>query len=258
MPKSKTKSTKLEKKARAQKKSQEPKIRAAKAKAAKITKPVFKKKFPKAKAQAVSKRLSAPVFDIAGRRLGQVTLPKETFGSKINEKLMVQAIRVYFANRHPKTASAKTRSEVAGGGRKPHRQKGTGRARAGSTRSPLWVGGGIVFGPKPTDKKLKLSKKMKKRALLSALSQKAKVGEILIVSNLEKLAPKTKMAVSLLQKLKVGGRTLVVLEQNKKNIKLAMRNIPEVNVDLADSLNAYEVLSHKNLMFEKLAIAKFK
>ena len=94
---------------------------------------------------------------------------------------MAQAIKVYFANRHPKMASAKTRSEVKGGGRKPWRQKGTGRARAGSTRSPLWVGGGVVFGPKPNNKKLKLSKKMKKRALVSALSQKAKVGEILVV-----------------------------------------------------------------------------
>jgi len=210
------------------------------------------------KAQGESLRLSAPVFDISGRRLGQVALPKETFGGKINEELMAQAVRIYFANRHPKTASAKTRSEVKGGGRKPWRQKGTGRARAGSTRSPLWVGGGITFGPKPNDKKLKLSKKMKKRALVSALSQKAKLGEILVVSNLEKLAPKTKMAVNLLQKLKVGKSTLLILEQNKKNIKLAMRNIPDVNVDLVDSLNAYEVLSHKSLMFEKQAIAKFK
>ena len=217
-----------------------------------------KKTSKKARAQGESSRLSAPVFDITGRRLGQITLPKETFGGKINEKLMAQAIKVYFANRHPKMASAKTRSEVKGGGRKPWRQKGTGRARAGSTRSPLWVGGGVVFGPKPNDKKLKLSKKMKKRALVSALSQKARVGEILVVSNLEKLAPKTKMAVNLLQKLKVGKSTPLILEQNKKNIKLAMRNIPDVNVDLANSLNAYEILSHKNLMFEKMAIAKFK
>ena len=110
----------------------------------------------------------------------------------------------------------------------------------------------------PVGKKLKLSKKMKKRALVAALSQKAKVGEILVVSNLEKLAPKTKMAVGLLKKLKVDGKTLLVLEQNKENIKLAVRNIPDINIDLAESLNAYEVLSHKNLMFEKVAISKFK
>ena len=256
MPKSKEKDTKSTKKTVTGKKVAMPRIKTDTAKILK-TKEVAVKKTAK-KTQGESSRLSAPIFDIAGRRLGQVALPKETFGGKINQELMAQAIRIYFANRHPKTASAKTRSEVKGGGRKPWRQKGTGRARAGSTRSPLWVGGGITFGPKPTDKKLKFSKKMKKRALVSALSQKAKVGEILVVSNLEKLAPKTKMAVSLLQKLKVGKNTLLVLEQNKKNIKLAMRNIPDVNVDLADSLNAYEVLSHKNLMFEKMAIAKFK
>ena len=256
MPKSKDKDTKAAKKTVTAKKAATPRAKTATAKISK-TKEVAVKKTAK-KTQGGRSRLLAPVFDITGRRLGQVTLPKETFGGKINEELMAQAVRIYFANRHPKTASAKTRSEVKGGGRKPWRQKGTGRARAGSTRSPLWVGGGITFGPKPNDKKLKLSKKMKKRALVSALSQKAKLGEILVVSNLEKLAPKTKMAASLLQKLKIDGRTLLVLEQNKKNIKLAMRNIPDVNVDLVDSLNAYEVLSHKNLMFEKLAIAKFQ
>jgi len=235
-----------------------PRTETVTAKGTKTKEATVKKTTKKAQAQGESSRLSAPVFDITGRRLGQVTLPKETFGGKINEELMAQAVRIYFANRHPKMASAKTRSEVKGGGRKPWRQKGTGRARAGSTRSPLWVGGGITFGPKPNDNRLKLSKKMKKRALVSALSQKAKAGEILVVSNLEKLAPKTKMAASLLQKLKIDGRTLLVLEQNKINIKLAMRNIPDVNVDLADSLNAYEVLSHKNLMFEKGAIVKFK
>ncbi|KKR55583.1 MAG: 50S ribosomal protein L4, partial [Candidatus Curtissbacteria bacterium GW2011_GWA1_40_24] len=111
---------------------------------------------------------------------------------------------------------------------------------------------------KPNDKKLKLSKKMKRRALVSALSQKAKTGEILVVSNFEKMETKTKIAANFLKKLKIDGKTLVVLEENKKNIKLAMRNIPDVNIDLADSLNAYEVLSHKNLMLEKEAIAKFK
>ena len=216
-----------------------------------------KVKISPAKTKAPS-HLSAPVFDIAGRRLGQVSLPKETFGQKVNEKLITQTLRVYFSNLHPQTASTKTRSEVRAGGRKPHRQKGTGRARAGSIRSPLWVGGGIVFGPKPVDKKLKLSKKMKRRALVSALSQKAKDGEITVISNFEKIAPKTKSAVHLLQKLKIGGKTLVILDSNKKNVKLAMRNIPQVDFDLADSLNAYTVLSYENLMIEKEAVGKFK
>lgn len=258
MPKSKEGNSKAGRKTVASKKFTASRTETVKTKVTKTKRVVTKKTSQKAQTQAGQLRLSVPVFDVSGRSLGKVVLPKETFGQEVNEKLMLQAIRVYFANRNSKTASTKTRAEVRGGGRKPHRQKGTGRARAGSIRSPLWVGGGIVFGPKPNDKKLKFPKKMKKRALVSALSQKAKVGEILVLSNLEKLAPKTKMAVSLLQKLKVDGRTLVILDQNKKNIKLAMRNIPDVNIDLADSLNAYEVLSHKTLMFEKEAIAKFK
>src|SRR3972149_10792478 len=209
MPRSKEDNMKTAKKTVIGKKVATPRTETVTAKGTKTKEATVKKTTKKAQAQGESSRLSAPVFDITGRRLGQVTLPKETFGGKINEELMAQAVRIYFANRHPKMASAKTRSEVKGGGRKPWRQKGTGRARAGSTRSPLWVGGGVVFGPKPTGKKLKFSKKMKKRALVSALSQKAKVGEILVVSNLEKLAPKTKMAVSFLKKLQVGQSTLL-------------------------------------------------
>lgn len=243
MPTSKKASKKLPIKSKAKRKPAASQVRKVKART------------PKPKASAV---LSAPVFDIAGRRVGQVSLPKETFGRIVNDKLMAQALRVYFSNLHPKTASTKTRAEVKGGGRKPHRQKGTGRARAGSIRSPLWVGGGIVFGPKPKDKKLKLSKKMKRAALASALSQKANDREITVISNLKKIAPKTKSAVQLLKKLKIEGKTLVILESNKQNVKLAMRNIGQVDFDLADSLNAYSVLSHKNLMFEKEAIGKFK
>jgi len=258
MPETKGKNSKVTKKIQAEKKSPASRTQTVKAKVTLGKEAPNKKTSQKVQDQGGPLRLSAPVFDIEGRSLGKVGLPKNTFGQKINKKLMVQAIRIYFANRHPKTASTKTRGEIRGGGRKPHRQKGTGRARAGSIRSPLWVGGGIVFGPKPNDKKLKLSKKMKRRALVSALSQKAKTGEILVVSNFEKMETKTKIAANFLKKLKIDGKTLVVLEENKKNIKLAMRNIPDVNIDLADSLNAYEVLSHKNLMLEKEAIAKFK
>ena len=137
MPKTKGKNTAVTKKAQPRKKSQGSKIQAVKTKATQTKEDTSKKASQKAQDQGGSLRLSAPVFDIKGRSLGKVGLPKDTFGQKINEKLMAQAVRVYFANQNPKTASVKTRAEVRGGGRKPHRQKGTGRARAGSIRSPL-------------------------------------------------------------------------------------------------------------------------
>src|SRR3989338_10679198 len=209
MPKTREKDKKAPKKAQSVKKSQRSTTHAVTAQVTKTKEVAFKKTTKKAQVQGESSRLSAPVFDISGRRLGQVALPKETFGGKINEELMAQAIRVYFANRHPKTASAKTRSEVKGGGRKPWRQKGTGRARAGSTRSPLWVGGGVTFGPKPEKTELTLPKKMRQKALISALSLAKKEGSINVLSNIEKIEPKTKAAAILFKKLSISGRTLI-------------------------------------------------
>jgi len=204
-----------------------------------------------------AKGLSASVYDINGRAQGTVTLPKEFFGQKPNEKLLAQAVRVYFANQSSHKASTKTRSEVRGGGAKPWRQKGTGRARAGSKRSPLWVGGGIVFGPRPRNVQLVLPKKMKKKALICALSSQSLSGHIKIISNFDKLKPKTKLAQNLLNKLNATEKTLVVLENPKQNVRLALRNIPNVVVDLAINLNAYKVLTAKNLLISKGAIEKF-
>jgi len=207
---------------------------------------------------ATVKGLSTNVYDIDGRAQGTVTLPKEFFGQKPNENLLAQAVRVYFANQSSHKASTKTRAEVRGGGAKPWRQKGTGRARAGSKRSPLWVGGGIVFGPRPKNVQLVLPKKMKKKALISALSSQSLSGHIKIISNFDKLEPKTKLAQNLLNKLDATDKTLVVLENPKENVKLALRNIPNVFTDLAANLNAYKVLAAKNLLISKGAIEKFK
>lgn len=202
------------------------------------------------------KGLSAPIYDIAGKKQGSFKLPKEVFGAKPNQKLIAQAVRVYLANQSTHAASTKTRSEVRGGGAKPWRQKGTGRARAGSTRSPLWVGGGVALGPKPKNTKLTLSKKMRRKALAGALSAKNVDGAVKIISNFEKLAPKTKQAKNLLDKLETYGKTLIILEDIKPNVKLATRNIPDVHIGLIPNLNAHEVLAHNNLLFSKAAVEK--
>ena len=203
-------------------------------------------------------KLSVPAFDINGRSLGKVVLPKEIFGQKPNEKLLLQALRVYRANSFTKTASTKTRAEVRGGGAKPWRQKGTGRARAGSKRSPVWVGGGIVFGPKPINKKLVLPKKMKHQALISALSQKVINDKIKVISNLKKFEPKTKLAASLLKKVQVSKKVLIITDENIPSLKLAIRNIPDTEVEIVTNLNAYEVLTFDNILFAKEAIEKFR
>jgi len=205
-----------------------------------------------------TKGIQAPMFDFAGKSQGMLTLPKEVFGVKPNKQLMAQAARVYFANQFTHTASTKTRSEVRGGGAKPWRQKGTGRARAGSKRSPLWVGGGITFGPQPRKVRLNFPQKMKHKALICALSHKRQNNEITIISNFDKMDPKTKIAANLFKKLEISGRTLLIIEATKPNVRLAVRNIPRTNVEIVQNLNAYHVLENKNLLLSKAAIEFLK
>ena len=205
--------------------------------------------------------LTVRVFDIAGRSAGTISLPKETFGQKPNPRLLAQAIRVYQANAKPKTAHTKTRGEVRGGGVKPWRQKGTGRARAGSRRSPLWVGGGTTFGPRTRDTKLALPKKMRRKALIYALSSKVAEGNIKVISNLEKITPKTKIVAALLTKI-AAKKPLIIISGNPpvggQNVKLAARNIPNVAVDTVANLNAYEVLKCAQILLSKEAVGLFK
>lgn len=225
---------------------------------AKVGKKAHTKKEPKTKITSAKAGLLVPVFDITGRAQGTISLPKEIFGTKPNKALLAQVLRVYFANQSRHTASTKTRGEVRGGGAKPWKQKGTGRARAGTRRSPLWVGGGTTFGPKPTKAKLALPKKMRRKALISALSQKNIDGAIKVIANFEKMEPKTKIAANLLKRLVISGKTTFVLEDSKLNVKLAVRNIPNTTIEKADNLNAYKVITCQNLLFEKGAIEKFK
>lgn len=198
--------------------------------------------------------LVAQAFDIQGKPQGRVALPKDIFGLKPNPRLLAQAVRVYFNNQSKHAGSTKTRGEVRGGGAKPWRQKGTGRARAGSIRSPLWVGGGVVFGPKSRDVKLDLPKKMRRKALLYALSEKSNSGQIKVLSNLEKIEPKTKNVVNLLKKMEIKGNTLLVISGDNRNVKLASRNIPQVSICDAPNLNAYEIVRNGQILFSKEAL----
>lgn len=202
--------------------------------------------------------LSAKIFDLKGKNIGTAPLPKEIFGQKPNKNLLSQALRVYLANSKLHTAHTKTRAEVRGGGTKPWRQKGTGRARAGSIRSPLWVGGGITFGPRARDAKLSLPKKMKRKALVYALSTKAKSQDIKVIANIEKIEPKTKIIASLLKNLDIPKNSLFIVSEKNQNLKLATRNIPNVSVETHSNLNAHVVLKNNNLLLSREALAKFK
>lgn len=198
--------------------------------------------------------LSVPVYSLTGRTAGTLSLPKEVFGQKVNEKLLTQALRVYMTNQKTLPGSTKTRGEVRGSTAKIYRQKGTGRARHGAIRAPIFIGGGIAFGPKPRKVRLDLPKKMKKTALVSALSEKMGNKEILGISGTEKATGKTKQMVQLFKK--VGTRNaLIVTGEKSDNVVRAVRNIPGSNVLPANLINAYEVLKHDKLLITKEAIS---
>ena len=204
--------------------------------------------------------LSVPVYSLAGRSSGTMILPKEIFGTEVNKKLLAQALRVYMTNQKTFTANTKTRGEVRGSTAKIFRQKGTGRARHGAIRAPIFVGGGIVFGPKPRKVRLDLSKKMKRSALLSALSSKLIDKAIVGLTGLEKASGKTKEIAQLVNKIskkeKKLNSALIVMENKTDNAVRAVRNIPGIDVLPANMINAYEVLRHEILMLTKDAIEK--
>lgn len=225
----------------------------------KISKTPKKSKPVKTASKTAPKKteLVVKVFDLKGKVTGSIPLPKEIFGQTPNKKLLAQAVRVYITNQAPRTAHTKTRGEVRGGGAKPWRQKGTGRARAGSRRSPLWVGGGITFGPRAKDVKLTLPKKMKRKALLLALSAKASSEKIKVIESIEKIPPKTKPIAQLLAALDIKDNTLLVISEKNQNVTLAARNIPSLSVGLPQNLNAYEIIKNNELLLSREALNKF-
>ncbi|WP_418791419.1 50S ribosomal protein L4 [Phosphitispora sp. TUW77] len=196
------------------------------------------------------------LYNSKGEQVGEVELKEEIFGVKVNETILHDVIVNQLANRRQGTHSAKTRSEVSGGGRKPYRQKGTGRARAGTIRSPLWRKGGIVFPPKPRSYKYSLPKKVRRLALKSALSSKVLDGNIIVLEGLQIAEPKTKEIVGLLENLKVNSRALVVTAEADTAIVKSARNIPRVTPTHANSLNVYDVLNHEKLIITRDAVTK--
>ena len=197
------------------------------------------------------------VYNIEGKEVGSIELNDAVFGVEVNEHLVHMAVLQQLANNRQGTQSAKTRSEVSGGGRKPWRQKGTGHARQGSTRAPQWTGGGIVFAPKPRDYSFKMNKKEKRIALLSALSSKVAESKIVVLDEFKLDEIKTKKFVEVMNNLKVEN-ALVVLEGENKNVVLSGRNIPSVKVTATNEINTYDVLKYTTLVVTKAAVEKLE
>jgi large subunit ribosomal protein L4 len=211
------------------------------------------------------------VYNQKGEKVSTALLPKEIFEIPMNYDLVHQVMISQMSNRRQGTAHTKTRAEVSGGGRKPWRQKGTGRARHGSIRSPIWIGGGVTFGPRREKKyKKRISKKMKRKALFMVLSAKAKENMIVVLNKLEAEKPKTKIMVKLLNNManvtkeqknkrtKEQISTLIALPKIDKNIILAGRNIPKINIMVAKDLNALNLLSFKYLILPKESLKVIK
>ena len=197
------------------------------------------------------------VYNIEGKEVGSIELNDAVFGVEINEHLVHMAVVNQLANNRQGTQSAKTRSEVSGGGKKPWRQKGTGHARQGSTRAPQWTGGGIVFAPKPRDYSFKMNKKEKKLALLSALTSKVADNKIVVLDEFKLDEIKTKKFAEVMNNLKVS-KALVVLEGENKNVVLSGRNIPTVKVSATNEINTYDVLKYDTLVVTKAAVEKLQ
>lgn len=197
------------------------------------------------------------VYNMNGSEVGTIDLNDDIFGLEANEHVMHMAVVQYLANQRQGTQSAKTRAEVRGGGRKPWRQKGTGRARQGSTRSPQWTGGGVVFAPKPRDYSFKLNKKVKRLALKSALSTKVADKKIIVMEDLTFGEVKTKEMVKVLENIKVG-KALIVMDGVNKNAMLSARNIPGVKTASVNTINVYDLLKYDSFVVTKEAVAKIE
>jgi len=199
----------------------------------------------------------APFFNMKGESLGTVDLPEEIFGIEPNADVLHEAVVMQLASRRLGTSKVKTRSEVSGGGRKPYRQKGTGRARQGSIRAAQWAGGGKIFGPTPRSYSYRINRKVRRLALLSALSSRALEATLVVVDALTIEKPSTKAMISLLSNLKLG-KTLVVTSEADNNVMLSTRNIPDAMYLTVEGLNVYDILNHNNLLFTASAVEKAK
>ena len=197
------------------------------------------------------------VYNLEGKEVGTLELNDAVFGVEVNEHLVHLAVVAQLANKRQGTQKAKTRSEVSGGGRKPWRQKGTGHARQGSTRSPQWKGGGVVFAPTPRDYTIRLNKKEKRAALKSALTSRVNENKFVVVDELKFDEVKTKNFKAVMNNLKVS-KALVVLSDNDQNTVLSARNIPEVKTSLVNTINVFDILKYNTVVATKAAVASIE
>ena len=197
------------------------------------------------------------VYNMEGKEVGSLELNDAVFGVEVNEHLVHMAVGAQLANKRQGTQKAKTRSEVSGGGRKPWRQKGTGHARQGSTRSPQWTGGGMVFAPTPRDYTITLNKKEKRAALKSALTSRVNENKFVVVDELKFDEIKTKNFKAVMNNLKVS-KALVVLADNDQNTVLSARNIPEVKTSLVNTINVFDILKYNTVVATKAAVASIE
>ena len=198
------------------------------------------------------------VYNMEGKEVGTIELNDAVFGVEVNEHLVHMAVVQQLANNRQGTQKAKTRSEVSGGGRKPWRQKGTGHARQGSTRSPQWAGGGVVFAPVPRDYSFKLNKKEKRAALKSALTSKVQGSSLIVVDELKFDEIKTKNFVGFLNAIEATGKSLVVTPEVRVNVVKSAANIPGVRTTIASTLNVYEILNADKFIIDKAAVEKLQ
>ncbi len=194
------------------------------------------------------------VYNMEGQQVGDIELNDAVFGVEVNEHLVHMAVLSQLANKRQGTQSAKTRSEVSGGGKKPWKQKGTGHARQGSTRAPQWTGGGVVFAPKPRDYSFKLNKKERRIALKSALTSKVQENKFIVVDAIKLDEIKTKKFADVLNSLNVK-KALVVLNDNEQNVVMSAKNIPTVKTALTNTINVFDILKYDTVVIDKAAVA---
>lgn len=198
------------------------------------------------------------VLNIKGENVGEIELNETLFNTEISEHAVYEVVKNQLANKRQGTQSAKTRAEVRGGGRKPFRQKGTGRARQGSIRAPHYTGGGVVFAPKPRDYSYQVPKKLRRKALYSVLTSKVNENELIVLDSLSFEAPKTKEAANILSSIDAGKKAYVVTAENDQLVYRSFRNIEGVDVSAANLINVYDLVRHNKLVITKDAIAKLE
>lgn len=196
------------------------------------------------------------VYNMLGEQVGEIELSDQIFGIEVNQHVVYEVVKNQLANKRQGTQSAKTRAEVRGGGRKPWRQKGTGRARAGSASSPVWVGGGVAFAPKPRDYSYKVPKKVRRLAMKSALTSKVQNNEIIVIDEINFDAPKTKEMVNLLNKLNADKKALIVTADKNENLVRSANNIATVQTTVVNNLNVYDILKYNSFIITKDAVRK--